>query len=31
VGVTTVFLPVAAAYVYAAWAIAAYPGWFSPD
>lgn len=31
VGVTTVFLPVAAAYVYAAWAIAAHPGWFSPD
>jgi hypothetical protein len=31
VGVTTVFLPVAAAYVYAAWAIAVYPGWFSPD
>ncbi len=31
VGVTTVFLPVVAAYVYAAWAIAAHPGWFSPD
>jgi hypothetical protein len=28
VGVTTVFLPVAAAYVYAAWALAAHPGWF---
>lgn len=27
-GVTTIFLPVALAYVYSAWAFAAHPGWF---